>query len=783
MQKLSTLLIVLILTTAAFAVQTVFVQHNTEAQFSPGKTEQTVITSDGRITLAPPTTQIFADANDVWVINDTLQLPDGSIALATSGLGQIYRVTDTTSEILFDGSEQDIQHIFSLALDNQGRIVAGTGGNTAVLLHQQPDGSFQSLPLPLADPDDPESVINYVWDILPAPNNQLYLATGPQGQILIYNLNTQTAHVVYDAQENNILCLALDPDGFLYAGGDELGIIYRIAPTNFATTVIYDSSHSEISSLVFDSQSNLYAATADAGAARPGAQLTLDNGTQGRPETEQPAADAPNAEPEPEQPDTTNEPAAEPADPINESTITIEPIDQTVDIPSDAQPTDTNTEPESTTLAEEDLQQAPDMPVQNDTPPSTGTPQRNTYPATAPTGNEIYQISPAGFVRSVFNQPVIILDLAVDSQDNLIVATGNEAKLLRLDIPSEQAQVILHDEPSIQITSVLVAADRIYAAAANPSSVTALDPGYAATGTYTSPVIDAQQVSRWGQIQIDADIPPATSLQIATRTGNTEDPEVRAWNPWSDPQPADQPIPANATPGRFLQYRLTLDSTDQLTTPTVQQVKVAHLTPNLPPRITTIETAPVANGNPAAHNPNLAVRWQSADANNDQLTFDLAIRPIDTTAWITIAEELTEPQYTLNTLTLADGRYELKVTASDSPSNPADQALTSQRISDPITVDNTPPAVPTLEQITLNPTTIQIRTTATDAYNPIASVAYCLDSDDFQQTLPEDGIFDSLTETVTFNLTDLTPGQHFLAVRYQDTAQNTTHQNLIIQTN
>ena len=40
-----------------------------------------------------------------------------------------------------------------------------------------------------------------------------------------------------------------------------------------------------------------------------------------------------------------------------------------------------------------------------------------------------------------------------------------------------------------------------------------------------------------------------------------------------------------------------------------------------------------------------------------------------------------------------DGKYVLRVTASDAPSNPPDQALTGVRESDPFLIDNTPPEI------------------------------------------------------------------------------------------
>ena len=48
-----------------------------------------------------------------------------------------------------------------------------------------------------------------------------------------------------------------------------------------------------------------------------------------------------------------------------------------------------------------------------------------------------------------------------------------------------------------------------------------------------------------------------------------------------------------------------------------------------------------------------------------------------------------------DTTSVADGRYVVRVVASDAPSNAADRALTGERDSEPIVVDNTPPVITT----------------------------------------------------------------------------------------
>ena len=46
----------------------------------------------------------------------------------------------------------------------------------------------------------------------------------------------------------------------------------------------------------------------------------------------------------------------------------------------------------------------------------------------------------------------------------------------------------------------------------------------------------------------------------------------------------------------------------------------------------------------------------------------------------------------------ADGRYVVKVVASDAPDNPPAQRLTGERLSEPVDIDNTPPQVKLINQ-------------------------------------------------------------------------------------
>jgi hypothetical protein len=95
---------------------------------------------------------------------------------------------------------------------------------------------------------------------------------------------------------------------------------------------------------------------------------------------------------------------------------------------------------------------------------------------------------------------------------------------------------------------------------------------YAATGTYTSGIVDAAAPVSWDGLAWDATVPSGTTLTVRVRTGDTATPDA-TWTGYTT-------IPASGgsvnTTSRYLQYQLTFTSTGtRYVTPTVRSVQVA----------------------------------------------------------------------------------------------------------------------------------------------------------------------------------------------------------------
>jgi hypothetical protein len=95
---------------------------------------------------------------------------------------------------------------------------------------------------------------------------------------------------------------------------------------------------------------------------------------------------------------------------------------------------------------------------------------------------------------------------------------------------------------------------------------------YAATGTFTSRVLDAGQIANWNTATWASFLPASTGLTVSVRTGNTTVPDS-TWTSFS------QVANSGATIGissRYLQYRVDLTTGDPNETPVFQAMTIVY---------------------------------------------------------------------------------------------------------------------------------------------------------------------------------------------------------------
>src|SRR6185436_6664060 len=129
--------------------------------------------------------------------------------------------------------------------------------------------------------------------------------------------------------------------------------------------------------------------------------------------------------------------------------------------------------------------------------------------------------------------------------------------------------------------------------------------------------------------------------------------------------------------------------------------------------------------------------WAADDPNNDPLVYDIYYRALRDTRFRLLRKGLTEGVLAWDTSTVPNGRYVMKVVASDTPGNPESLALSGEKESAPFDVDNTPPVV----TATLMPgSPARVRAVVKDDSSIVRKAEYSTDGGRWQEVHPTDGI-------------------------------------------
>jgi hypothetical protein len=235
----------------------------------------------------------------------------------------------------------------------------------------------------------------------------------------------------------------------------------------------------------------------------------------------------------------------------------------------------------------------------------------------------------------------------------------------------------------------------------------------------------------------------------------------------------------------------------------VEDVSVAYLPRNVAPEVLAITALPIGVGlqqmvqvgvdpnvessglDPSVFGPVAQVpprrfyqrgarsfQWQGEDRNGDTLEYTIYYRALNEQTFRLLKDKLRDNFYTIDGATLADGRYIIKVVASDAPDNPPGQKLTGERLSEPVDIDNTPPVVKAMGQPQLTGDKVRVVFAVDDATGKVRKADASLDGAAWIPVFPDDGIADSGHEVYTVEFGSLGPGEHTISLRTFDSSGN-----------
>jgi hypothetical protein len=167
-----------------------------------------------------------------------------------------------------------------------------------------------------------------------------------------------------------------------------------------------------------------------------------------------------------------------------------------------------------------------------------------------------------------------------------------------------------------------------------------------------------------------------------------------------------------------------------------------------------------------------SLQWQAEDRNGDTLEYSIYYRSATETNFRLLKEKIHDNFYTVDGSALADGQYVFKVIASDAPDNPMGQALTGERVSEPIDFDNTPPVVRAEAQPQVTGERARVVFDVEDATGKVRRAEMSVDGSDWIPVFPEDGIADSPRERYTVEAQLTGAGEHTVSLRAYDSSGN-----------
>jgi hypothetical protein len=724
-----------LLTLNLHAVETKFWQHTDQSDFEKGSFENVSLRSDGRMFLAPSARELYdSSVPYLWAIasdsKGILFTAGGGDGTGRSKLFEIGLGGKTRTVAELEGLE-----IHAIAIDKHDQVYAATAPDGKVYKVAR-DGKTQVY-------YDPHA--KYIWAMAFDNSGNLFVATGDQGEIHRVTPDGKGS-VFFRTEETHARSLVIDRSGNLIVGTEPDGLILRISPAA-AGFVLYQAPKREITSVAVASNGVIYAAGVGIRSSTP------------------PVVGTPMTTPPPSsQPSAAGSSAGSVQSPVRTLTTTPPPV----------------------------------------------------LPAMVPGGSDVFRIDADGAPRKVWsNAQDIVYAIAFDPNGLPLLGTGNRGRVYRLDSDILSTQLV-NLAPTQATSFATTPQGGIFAITGNIGKVYQIGSGFARTGKFESEALDAGSFAYWGRLSLRG---TGARTSVRTRSGNLNRP-VNNWSSWTPvplaPNGDEQAGRIASPPARFVQYEVTLTGSGG-PPPEVSTVEIAYLTKNVAPVVQQIEITPANYKFPnqsltltpstnitlpplgqkrssssssglemgSSQTLNYAkgyigARWLAHDDNGDTLVYKVEIRGRGESEWKLLKDKVKDKELSWDSTAFPDGEYELRVTASDAPTNPPAEALTGSLVGDPFLVDNTPPHI-TGFTATANGSHIDVRWRAKDARSIIDHAEYSVNGGDWLVVQPVTKLSDSEEEEYHLVIDRASPGEQTIAIRVTDYYDNQAVEKAVVR--
>jgi hypothetical protein len=702
----------------SYAGQPAIWETGSRAELLKGDARGISISDTGVLTLAPNVAEIF-NTEQAFVWSSAID-SKGNVYLGTGHDGKIFRVgSDGRGSLLYDAAELDIT---ALAIAPDGSIYAGSSPDGKVY-RITADGHAETF----FDPGD-----KYIWSLAILNDGSLAIGTGDSGKL--YRVRSAGAKpessLLLSTNQTHVMSLAVTPQGDLIAGTDPGGLVLRISAEGKAFA-LFDAPLREIHALAASADGSIYALALSDSVATTRAQSTTV--------------------PIPQSSDSGGTPA---------TSVTITAIDESGN------------------------------PVQ----PAAPAARSRTDITNA--RSAVFRILPDGATDVVWSSTSITAFAIAPAleQGSVLIGTADKGRIY--SVTTDGRDTLLLQSTEGQISSFLVRSDQVYAASSNQGRLFRFGRNTVAEGTYESAVRDAKLTATWGRMWWRG----AGNVELQTRSGNGERPDS-TWSEWSAAYRNADGTQVTSPRARFIQWRATLRSAGAAATAWMEDATLAYLTRNVAPEVLSVTSLPfgvgLQQGAQIQVDPNIessgldpslfgavaqvpprrifqrgarSFQWQAEDRNGDTLEYAIYYRALNETTFRLLKDKLRDNFFTIDGATLADGRYIIKIIASDAPDNPAGAALVGERLSEPVDIDNTPPVVrvaPGQPSSNGGGTAFNVD----DATGKIKRADVSIDGGPWTPLFPDDGIADSGHERYSVSF-PIMRGEHTVSLRAFDSSGN-----------
>lgn len=696
----------------------------------------------------------FAAEPQVWSVSSRADILKGDARGVSIDQNGTITLAPKLTEVFKTGE----QYIWSSATDAAGNVYLGTGGEGKVF--KVAASGAGALFCDLGE----MNVTALAFD----KSGALFAGTSPDGKIYRIDAGGK-ATVYFEPKEKYIWALAVLNDGLAVATGDN-GEIYKVKAGGAAvgSSLLFDTSETHVISLATDQQGNLYAGTDSSG-------IVMRFDASGKPFG---LLDSPLRE-------------------IHELAVGPDGSVYALALGESA------TAPKADTAAPPTAPENKTVTTEKPNPLNPEPPAKSRYDL-KDAKTAVYRLMPDGASDLLWASSNVVgfSIYAHQSGNGVLVGTSDKGRIY--NISNDGGETLALQTDANQISTIRAAGNSLIATASNQGSLFKFGPDVNAEGTYDSAVLDARGTAMWGRVWWRS----LGSVAIQTRSGNTEKPD-ETWSTWSAPASDAKGVAVTSPKARYFQWRATL----RTAAASLSEVSLAFIARNIAPEILSINALPTNVGllaNPPQQIdpnielsgmdpmtfgiPNIAVpprrvyqraatslQWASDDRNGDKLVYEVYYKEVADANFKLLRGDLTDAFLAIDGQSLADGRYVFKVVARDTPSNPLALALSGERVTEPVDIDNTPPIVTAVgtPQITGDKARVTFDVTETSSY--LTRAEFSVNGSTWRTVFADDGISDSPRERYTIEIPVTSAGEYAVTIRVYDVNGNSGNARVVIK--